>query len=98
MKYDKFTGAEIKEGDNPSHIGKMCLNCKYLLEENDGYRCTNEAVMQKGKDKVIAALPEGYEIENLVLKPLALRNPRNKCGNYEADLQTLLAIIEKELA
>lgn len=96
MNYDIFTGAEISEGEKPVHINKMCLNCKYVIAD-DCYRCCNEAVMQKGKEKILASLPEGFEVETLVLKPMNLKNPTKKCGNYEFNIDAIIAAIEEEI-
>ena len=86
MKY------EINEGDEVrAHIKKMCLNCKHLVNENEDYRCNNEAVMEKGREKILASLPEGFEIESMVLKPMALKNPTKKCGNYDFNLEQIVA-------
>lgn len=104
MKYDVFTGAEITEGATPQqHINKMCLNCKYMTEVMNetgevSYHCTNEKVMEKGKEKILAALPEGFEIDTLVLKPMNLKNPTKKCGNYDFDLEFIVNQIKKEMA
>lgn len=97
MKYDIFTGEEITEGSTPVHIKKMCLNCKHLVCENEDYRCNNEAVMEKGREKILAALPEGFEIESMVLKPMVLKNPTKKCGNYNFNLEQIVTIIQSEL-
>jgi len=98
MQYDIFTGAVLEEGQKLNHITKMCLNCKYLINNNDEeYRCCNEAVMEKGKEKIMASLPDGFEIDTLVLKPMNLKNPSKKCGNYDSDIDKIVAAIEEEL-
>lgn len=97
MKYDIFTGAEIAEGEQPIHITKMCLNCKYVMDSDDCYRCCNDAVMEKGKEKILSSLPEGFEVETLVLKPMNLKNPTKKCGNYDFNLDAVISVIEKEI-
>lgn len=98
MKYDIFTGDEIKDGEVVvPHIKKMCLNCSNLVCENEDYRCNNEAVMEKGREKILASLPEGFEVESLVLKPMVLKNPTKKCGNYNCNLELIVKTIETEL-
>ena len=78
-------GAELVDGKCPSvHTVKpMCLNCMYITEtaENE-CRCVNETVLEQAKVKMMAALPEGYEIETLEIKPMLLKNPCKKCGKY----------------
>lgn len=90
-------GAELVDGLCPSqHIVKpMCLNCMWVQNGENEYRCVNEAVLQIARDKMLAALPDGYEVESLQLKPMLLKNPCKKCTNYEMNktivIETLLA-------
>lgn len=87
-KFCKFTGVELTEGVEP--IKKMCLNCVSLVENEDGtYACVNETVMEKGREKILAAVPEGYEIDTLTLKPMALKNPLKKCGVHKTNFTAL---------
>ena len=46
--------------------------------------------MEKGREKILAAVPEGFEVDTLVLKPMVLKNPLKKCGAYEADIDSLV--------
>lgn len=81
-------GAELVDGKCPSvHAVKpMCLNCKYITETGEGEcRCVNEDVLEGAKQKMLAALPEGYEVESLQIKPMLLKNPCKKCGKYFFD-------------
>ena len=62
---------------------KMCLNCDFCLEsENETYVCNNEENKAAAVEKLKAALPEGYEIENLELKPRPLKAVIKKCGKW----------------
>lgn len=89
-------GAELVDGKCPSvHAVKpMCLNCIYVTDTGSEYRCVNEDVLEGAKQKMMAALPEGYEIEILEIKPMLLKNPCKKCGKYTMDktkvIRTLL--------
>lgn len=80
-------GAELVDGKCPSvHAVKpMCLNCIYVTDTGSEYRCVNEDVLEGAKQKMLAALPEGYEIETLEIKPMLLKNPCKKCGKYTMD-------------
>jgi hypothetical protein len=49
----------------------------------------NETVMEKGREKILAAVPEGFEIDTLTLKPMALKNPTKKCGVYAVNIPAL---------
>ena len=96
-KYCIFTGNELPEGSN-TLIKKMCLNCKSFIKNEDGtFACINESVMEKGREKILAAVPEGFEIDTLTLKPMALKNPTKKCGSYDANMNVLIAEIESAL-
>jgi hypothetical protein len=80
--YFKLTGINLQEGE-PCPIKKMCYNCISFVNNEDGTgSCTNETVNAKGKEKIIASLPEGFEIEELKLKPMKLKDPSKKCGQY----------------
>lgn len=92
-----FTGMELPEGST-TLLKKMCLNCKSLVAGDNGtYACANETVMEQGRAKILAAVPDGFEIDSLVLKPMNLKNPTKKCGNYEADIDMLTHELTKEL-
>ena len=62
---------------------KMCLNCDFCSTENsETYVCNNEENKAAALEKVKAALPEGYEIETLELKPRPLKAVIKKCGKW----------------
>ena len=93
--YCKLTGIDFDKGES-SPIKWMCLNCKYCIDEQNGtYACKNEAVLNIAKEKIMAAVPEGYEIENISLKPMNLKNPTKKCSNYEVDMDVIHEEIKK---
>ena len=95
-KFCKLTGAVIPEnGAVELPLQKMCLNCKSCTENGDTYNCNNEKVMETGRKKILAAVPEGFEIEALTLKPMLLKNPTKKCGNYEANLELIHSEVDK---
>ena len=82
-KYNILTGFDFSECEEVSPLAtKMCINCIDCLRENDGYFCKNSKVMETGRKKILDAVPEGFEIETLTLKPMALKNPTKKCPNY----------------
>lgn len=88
-KFCDFTGTELNDGVET--VKKMCLNCTSLVSRLDGtYACMNETVMEKCREKILAAVPEGFEVDTLTLKPMALKNPTKKCGAYEANIPMLI--------
>lgn len=93
----RFTGLEIPEG-KVSLINKMCLNCMSLQDNKDGsFACRNEKVMEQGRNKILAAIPEGFEIETLTLKPMQLKNPLKKCNNYVPNIEELIGELKQTL-
>lgn len=80
-------GTEFVDGKCPqAHAVKpMCLNCQSISIDGDEYRCHNDAVLGVAREKMLAALPEGYEVGNIEVKPMLLKNPCKKCGNYCPD-------------
>lgn len=84
MAYCIFTGLE------ESPLKKMCLNCISCTQTTaEKFGCTNENVLKKGKDEILKNVPEGFEIENLTLKPMALKNPTKRCPNYEPNIELM---------
>lgn len=80
-KVDIVTGLPIGEdGKYPVEGKKMCLNCLFC---EAGPTCVNEKNMNAAREKVLAAVPGGYEIINLELKPLPLKDPTKKCNNWQ---------------
>lgn len=86
MKNCIICGTELVDGKCPNTHGvkPMCLNCKYVQFIDGKEYCINENVLKTAYDKMMAALPEGFEAE-LTIKPMALKNSCKKCGNYDMD-------------
>lgn len=85
-------GAEFVDGKCPNIHGikPMCLNCVSCIYTVQGeYRCDNEKVLDVAAQKMMEALPEGYEVEELEIKPMLLKNPCKKCSNYTMDVMTV---------
>jgi hypothetical protein len=90
MAYCIFTGLE----ETP--LKKMCLNCKSCTQTAvNSFGCTNEHVLEKGRAEILKNVPEGFEIENLTLKPMALKNPTKRCPNYWPDLELLQGAVRE---
>lgn len=93
--FDRLTGEVISEGYS-SPLKRMCLNCEFCTVDSErGYVCTNEKVNEAGKKKALESLnlPDGFEIQNIDLKPMLLKNPTKKCGNYTVNLP----VVQEEL-
>lgn len=93
-EYCALTGQEITEKGIEPVFKKMCLNCTSCIVEDEKYRCTNENVMEVGKKKILGSLPDGYEIENLTLKPMELKDPTKKCKNYNPDMELIVSKVK----
>ena len=95
-KIDIVTGLPIGEdGKIPVEGKKMCINCSFC---EHGITCTNEENMNRAKEKVLAAVPGGYEITNLEMKPLPLKDPTKKCINWSLDNELINEWIKKIFA
>lgn len=90
-KFCMICGTELVDGKCPqAHIVKpMCLNCVSVTENGDEYRCINEVVLGIAREKMLAALPEGYEVGEIEIKPMLLKNPCKKCGKYSLNKESL---------
>jgi hypothetical protein len=60
-----------------------------VTESGDEYRCINEVVLGIAREKMLAALPEGYEVGEIEIKPMLLKNPCKKCGKYSLNKESL---------
>ena len=98
MKYNILTGADTTAQDYKSPIKKMCLNCVSCAFADEQYFCNNEKVIETGKKKILEAVPEGFEISILELKPMQLKNPTKKCGNYDLNVELVKEEIVAELS
>jgi hypothetical protein len=97
-KFCSICGTEFVDGKCPqTHTVKpMCLNCVSVAEDGEVYRCSNEAVLGIARDKMLAALPDGYEVGEIEVKPMLLKNPCKKCGNYCLDKVSLARLLLEE--
>lgn len=41
----------------------------------DGYRCKNENVLEKGREKIMGAIPDDYIISPIQIQEMNLKNP-----------------------
>lgn len=98
MIYNILTGADVSAEGYKSPIKKMCLNCEFCNHVNEQYVCNNENVLESGKKKILEAVPDGFEIDVLELKPMQLKNPTKKCGNYSLNDLLVKDVIIAELS
>lgn len=79
----KLCGLDTTTEGFKSPLKKMCLNCRAFSEdESDVCACTNEKVLEKGKKKILENVPDGYEVENITLSRMVLKDPTKKCAEY----------------
>ena len=75
---------------------KMCLNCEFsFTEDGENYVCNNEENKAAAVEKLKAALPEGYEIENLELKPRPLKAVVKKCGKWTLNKKAVWEAVQE---
>jgi len=85
-QYCLLTGIDLSPDGATNGFKKMCLNCKDCEAQlDDKFVCYNKNVLDMGKKKILENLPEGYEIEELKLKPMNLKDPTKRCTNHEFD-------------
>lgn len=79
-----FCGAEIVTGECPNepHFKHMCLNCNDCKVVDDKHVCVNEENQKAAVNKIMEAVPSGYEIETLTVKPLPLKDATKKCKKW----------------
>ena len=92
-------GAELVDGKCPNAHGlkPMCLNCEFVRCGDENCYCVNDNVLKTAYDKMMAALPEGFEVDVLTIKPMVLKNPCKKCGNYSLNEAFVVNEMLKEL-
>lgn len=100
-QYCKLTGVDLSQDGATNGFKSMCLNCKSCHNgpeqsslNDEQFVCDNESVMEMGKKKILASLPDGFEIKTLELKPMKLKDPKKKCKNYSFDKEKVMEFIE----
>jgi hypothetical protein len=100
-KYNIFTGEEIQQEGFVPPFKKMCVNCKFCAVDGSSgclYTCVNESVMESGKKKILESVPDGFEIEELKLKPMKLKNPTKRCGQHALDEERVQKLVLEMLS
>lgn len=79
-----FCGADIVDGKCPNepHFKRMCLNCNDCVSIEGKRVCVNKENQESAIEKIMQAVPSGYEIETLTVKPLALKDSTKKCKKW----------------
>lgn len=75
-------GADLVDGVCPNlaeHIKPMCLNCYHCDEHT---YCNNEDNKKDAIEKIKTSVPSGYELTNLELRPLPLKDATKKCKRW----------------
>lgn len=86
-----FCGTELVEGKCPNqenHFKPMCINCMFcnteVTDTDDGKCfCENPDNKEDAVKKIKEAVPSGYEIEDIKLKPLPLKDETKKCKRWK---------------
>ena len=79
-------GADLVDGVCPNlaqHVKPMCLNCFYCGGRGtDVLFCNNDDNKQDALEKIKLAVPSGYELTNIELQPLPLKDCTKKCKRW----------------
>ena len=94
-------GSDLVDGKCPNasaHFTAMCLNCVSCMPEvNDTqeevFLCINKDNQKMAIEKIKQSVPSGYEIEDIKLKPLPLKDVTKKCKKW----QVSKSLIEQEI-
>ena len=87
-KFCIFCGEKLDENGNckNNHEYKaMCLNCAHVINVDGNLCCGNEKNLETVKNKMLEAaksVSNGYDVTNLEIKPLPLKAPNKKCGEW----------------
>lgn len=94
-QYCKLTGVDLSADGSTNGFKRMCINCKSCHADNDRYQyvCDNEKVIEVGRQRILASVPEGFEVDTLTLKPMVLKDPTKKCKNHQFDLDGVVEFI-----
>ena len=88
-----FCGADLVDGVCPNiaqHFKPMCLNCSSMKYEDGKNYCDNEANKLEAIEKIKLAVPSGYELANIDLKPLPLKDDTKKCKRWHLNSEAYL--------
>jgi len=85
-----FCGAQLVDGKCPNeekHFKKMCLNCRDCAAGT----CNNEKNKEDATTKMLNSIqvPAGYEIQNISLKPIPLKDVTKKCPRYTPNIEAI---------
>lgn len=95
-RFCKLCGLDDTTEGFKSPLKKMCLNCMAFSEDDsDVCACTNEKVLEKGKKKILENVPDGYEVENITLSRMVLKDPTKKCAEYHPNAELIIEEVGK---
>ena len=95
MKKCVLCGEELNElGLCPNasqHFKPMCLNCTYCDYNVERCICNNDENKQDAVNKIKASFDGGYEIKDITLEPLPLKDPTKKCKRHLINTELVIA-------
>jgi hypothetical protein len=74
------------------HFKPMCLNCDFF--DSERCFCLNEENEKDAEQKIRQNCDFGYEITNLTLSPLPLKDPTKKCKRHFLNSDKLISQIK----
>lgn len=99
MKKCVLCGEELNENgicpNSNQHFKPMCLNCEFCQEHEEHCVCLNEENREDAVNKIKASFEGGYEIKEITLEPLPLKEPTKKCKRHSVNQNSVLQAILK---
>jgi hypothetical protein len=90
-----FCGENLnEEGLCPNaaqHFKSMCLNCVHCECKNEHCICNNDENKQDAVNRIKASFDGGYEIKNITLEPLPLKDPTKKCKRHTINSELVIS-------
>lgn len=92
-------GEPLENGKCPNastHFKKMCLNCKFCERENDNHFCMNDENQADfiNRIKMANTVQGPYEIVNVEIKPLPLKDASKKCARWTVDEELVINFVK----
>lgn len=73
------------------HFKPMCLNCQFC-DYKQNLLCLNDDNKKDAIEKLKSINDIGYEIKDIILSPLPLKDPTKKCKRYKFNEMLVVAL------
>jgi hypothetical protein len=76
--------------NSAQHFKPMCLNCEYCQYTEQHCLCMNDENREDAINRIKASFEGGYEVKDVILEPLPLKEPTKKCKRYNPNNTLIL--------